>query len=48
MWAGQFIGFSPIARSSTSVKYMLSRYLSQWPDCFQRSTSVRIGVRTSR
>ena len=37
--AGQFMGFMPIARSSTSVKYMLSRNLSQWPDCFQSSTS---------
>ena len=24
-WAGQFMGLSPMGRSSTSVKYMLSR-----------------------
>src|SRR3954465_6057480 len=44
MWAGQFIGFSPMERPSTSVKYMWSRYLSQWPDCFPKSVSGRIGV----
>ncbi len=46
-WPGQFIGLTPISRSSTSSVNMFSRYFPQWPEVFHSSASKISGVLTS-
>ena len=41
---GQFIGFTPISRFSTSTVNMWSLYFSQCPDVFHSSASKICGV----